>query len=158
MRKLKSLNSIVKLLKGKTVAQVKKQLCGELLGSGVYRDVYVFKQSPQHVIKIERDMSTANFTNVTEWRNYIDLREWKSFSKYLAPCEAISQTGQILVQQRIRHGQKNEYPKQIPAYFTDIKRSNYGWIGTQFVCCDYPMLLSVTKSKNPQKKVNWNKN
>lgn len=148
---------LVKLLKGKTVNQIKKQLCGELLGSGVYRDVYVFKQSPKHVIKIEADMSKANFANVTEWRNYIDLKERHWFSKFLAPCEIINQTGEVLIQQRVTHKEKKDYPKKIPIYFTDIKRTNFGWIGNQFVCCDYSFLRQPLKSGKQLRKANWSK-
>lgn len=152
---MKEQNPIIRLLQGKSIEQVKKKLCGQLLGTGVYRDVYVFKQYPEFVIKIERDMSIANFTNVSEWRNYIDLQNWKWFGRFLAPCEAISMDGQILIQYRVSFKEKKKYPKKIPVYFTDVKIDNFGWIGRKFVCCDYAFLLQPPKSKKPYKKAVW---
>ena len=118
-----------------------KKFAGELLNSGVYRDVYVFKPDPKYVIKCERDMTTSMFANVQEWRNYIDHSEWIQLKPWIAPCVLISENGQILIQRRIKHKEAKFYPKQIPNLFMDKKYTNFGWIGNNFVCCDYPNLL-----------------
>ncbi len=133
----KQTTEIGKLLQNSSIAKIKKKLCGELLGSGLCRDVYVLKQYPDFVVKIEADMSKGTFANVTEWRNYINNLEWKWFSKWLAPCMLIDTTGRVLIQKRVYHRQRKDYPKYIPSIFTDLKLSNFGWIGDDFVCCDY---------------------
>lgn len=130
----------------KTVKQFIKKFCGEKIGEGCYRDVYIFKPDDRYVVKIEKDPSEARFANVTEWRNWIENKEWVQFSKYLAPCEAINETGQILVQRRVtRHidDDTKKFPKKIPSLFTDLKYFNFGWIGDQFVCYDYSFLKNV---------------
>ncbi len=141
-RKNKNDTKAIKALLSKygDVNKLVKALCGELLGSGVYRDVYAFSGFPEYVIKIERDMNKGIFANVTEWRNYIDNAEFKWLEQQLAPCILINQTGQVLVQRRVEHRARKEYPKFIHWIFTDVKLSNFGWIGNRFVCCDYSFL------------------
>lgn len=148
----KKFNPLIK--KCVTKKDAKKFICGKLLGSGVTRDVYEFKPDPRFVVKIERDQSMGNFCNVTEWRNYIDNRYWKWFAKYLAPCELISWDGVILIQRRIEFRDRIEYPIEIPAMFTDTKYSNFGWIGNQFVCCDYAF-IPFTLPKKKYKRAKW---
>lgn len=128
-----------RLIVGKKIMQIRNVVCGEFLGGGMFRDVHVYKQNPNYVVKIERDPSRGQFANATEWRHYIDNREWKFLSEWLAPCELITETGQVLIQRRIEHRRRKEYPKYIPCMFTDTKLRNFGWItGTdKFVCCDY---------------------
>lgn len=94
-------------------------------------------------MKIERDMSHANFANACEWRNYMNCREWEDFSKWLAPCHGINETGTFLIQTRLTHTSDKikDFPQKIPNIFTDRKIQNFGWIKDQFVCCDYPYLL-----------------
>jgi len=152
---MKELHKI--LVKCKSVNAAKQLLCGELLGTGIYRDVYVLKQNPEYVVKIERDMSTGAFANATEWRNYINNREWTWFSCWLAPCELITEYGNVLIQRRVRtEGKlKKDYPTHIPVLFTDTKYSNFGWIGKQFVCCDYSYLVPATLHKKKLRRARW---
>ena len=149
--------TLQKKLLGKGIKQQMKILCGEKIGSGLYREVFVLKENPSFVVKVERDQSTGQFANVTEWRNYIDNREWKWFAKYLASCEFISASGRILIQRRLEHRDKKEYPKKIPAMFTDTKYKNFGWIGNQFVCCDYSFIpfYIVRKGGKKFKRAKW---
>jgi hypothetical protein len=139
----------------KNVSQFVRKFCGELIGAGVYRDVYILNLDDRFVVKIERDMSRSTFANVTEWRNYINNREWIRFSKYLAPCLLINETGQILIQRRATRIIDNpslKFPDKIPSLFTDIKKANWGYIGKQPVCFDYSFLLNVDFRI---KKVKW---
>lgn len=128
-----------------------------MLGAGHFRDVYVLKQNPKYVVKIVRDPSRGSFANVTEWINYINNREWKFLAPYLAECELINETGQVMVQRRVEHRSKKEYPKEIPALFTDTKYKNFGWIGDRFVCCDYSFIpiYFIVKGKSKFKRVKW---
>lgn len=150
---------VLELLSGKTVNQVHKTLCGELLGTGCYRDVYVFKQFPDYVIKIERDMSTGNFANAMEFRNYINNKDWNLLSGWLASCELINVTGSVLIQERVYWDGKRrkDYPKYVPAIFTDLKLKNFGWIGERFVCCDYSFfpVFIIMVGKNKMKYAKW---
>ncbi len=142
-------------LKGKKVNQTIKLICGDKIGSGAHRDVYILKQNPEYVVKIERDMSNGNFANVTEWRNYIDNKYWTWFEQWLAPCEMINETGQILIQRRVVPGRRKDYPKYIPKRFTDLKITNFGWIGDRFVCCDYSYLMELMERGNKLKYAKW---
>jgi hypothetical protein len=155
---MKKLNTkeIGKLITGKKVNQIVKLLCGELIGKGVYRDVYVLKQNPDYVVKIEREPDYGQFANVTEWRNYINYKEWKFLAEWLAPCELINETGQILIQARINWDGKRrkDYSKEIPSVFTDTKLKNFGWLGDKFVCCDYSFFC-IYPGKSSMKKPKW---
>lgn len=110
---------------------------GELLGKGVFREVSVFKFNPDYVIKFEYGNEREMFCNVSEWRNFINARHTQ-LEKWLAPCEFINETGQLLIQKRVDFNGK--YPDKIPWEFTDVHKKNFGWIGRRFVCCDYPWL------------------
>ncbi len=145
-----------RLCAGKSITEIKKLICGKKLGYGVHRTVYILKQDPDYVVKIERDFRKGMFANVTEWRNYMDNLHWHWFAKWLAPCVMIDEPGRILIQKRVVQD-KRPYPKKIPALFTDLKKCNFGWIGDQFVCCDYSSLLTVIKSKTnkPMRYAKW---
>lgn len=138
-----------------TIRQTMKKLCGEHLGTGLYREVFVLKQDPDYVLKIEYDPSTGMFANVTEWRNWVNNKEFKFLAPWLAPCESINQTGQVLIQRRVSWEGKSrkDYPKRIPWVITDTKLKNFGWIGDRFVCCDYSYLLEYNRNK--MKRVTW---
>lgn len=157
MTKKVSLKEINKLMSGKNLNGIVKSVCGELIGRGLYRDVYVLKQNPKYVVKIERDPTTATFANVTEWRNYINNKGWDFLAEWLAPCEMINETGQVMIQRRVEHRKRKDYPTHVPIFFTDLKLTNFGWIGEQFVCCDYSFLIlaAVAKGKNKMKYAKW---
>lgn len=129
--------------KKRSVDSIAKSICAEFIGTGMYRDVYVYKHNSEYVVKIERDPSRSVFANVSEWLNYINHKEWGWFEKWLAPCEAINETGQILIQKRVYWDgkKKSDYPKKIPTIFTDTKYKNFGWIENRLVCCDYSFLV-----------------
>lgn len=131
--------AIGEMLSDKSVSDIIKHACGEKLGSGTYRTVYVMKDFPQYVLKIE-GKSNGGFANATEWSNYTHNELWRAFSIWLATCHGISEHGTILVQDRVEHRAPKEYPKLIPSMFTDTKYKNFGWIGDRFVCCDYSYL------------------
>lgn len=106
-------------------------MCGERLGSGVSREVFVFKPDPTFVLKFET--GAGSFQNVLEeelWRNACNKTR-----KFLAPCISISANGAILLQKRTSLAVK--FPKKFPAFFTDLKRSNFGMLGNKLVCHDY---------------------
>ncbi len=110
---------------------------GEILGKGVYREVAVFKFNPEYVIKFEMNPGTGMFCNVQEFRNYHNYMH-TSLHKFLAPIALINETGQLLIQKRVTFNDK--FPNKIPWQFVDIHKKNFGYIGKQFVCCDYAFL------------------
>lgn len=130
-----------------------------MIDGGAYRHVYILKQNPNYVVKIEVDPSLAQFANATEWRNYVNNKEWDYLKDWLAPCEIINETGQVMIQRRVtREGKKpKDYPTHVPFVFTDLKRENFGWIGEKFVCCDYSYLLTfiVKSGKSKYKRAKW---
>lgn len=153
-----------KLFSYKTIENIRKQLCGELVGKGLYRDVYVMKSNPDYVIKIERKASSDGiFANVAEWLNYMNNKEWTWLEEWLAPCELISPDGRVLIQRRVTwEGKKRkDCPKYVPKMLTDTKFANWGWIGDRFVCCDYSFMITVVYSKTmsprPMKRVKWHR-
>jgi len=143
-------------IKGRDMNAIRKNICGEQIGHGLYRDVYELKFDPRYVVKIEVDMSQAVFANATEWRNYINNKEWKWFEQWLAPCMLISETGQWMIQRRVnwKNKTKKDYPKEIPSMFTDTKYDNFGWIGNRLVCCDYSY-IPFTLPKTQTKRAKW---
>lgn len=155
MRKYKTINQVLKMFTGGGTNTVVRRFCGELLGSGVYRDVYVLKQNPKYVVKIVKTRMLANFPNVSEWRNYIDNKH-SAVGKWLAPLEFINLSGSIMVQQRANWEgkEKSDYPKKLPYQLADHKYTNYGWIGEQFVCFDYTFLHFPSKGKRTR-NVRW---
>lgn len=147
-------DQIIKICKGKELPEIRRALCGKKIGEGAYRRVYVLKQNKEFVIKIEKNYSNGDFANVMEWRNWVNNRDWKFLGPWLAPCEMINETGTILIQRRVYHRRRKDYPTHIPVFLTDTKLQNFGWIGEQFVCCDYAFLpLSITGKS--MKRARW---
>lgn len=134
--------TVEEFFRGRTTRQVVNDLCGEMLGSGQHRDVYECRVDRRYVVKVERDPGVAVFANVTEWRNYMNLKDWRFVGPWLAPCILINQTGQVLLQERVswEGKRRKDYPLYVPGVFTDLKLGNFGWIGDRFVCCDYAYL------------------
>uniref|UniRef100_A0AAU7VG84 Uncharacterized protein n=1 Tax=Dinoroseobacter phage vB_DshS_R26L TaxID=3161158 RepID=A0AAU7VG84_9CAUD len=109
-------------------------MCGEMLGRGQYRDVYVFEPDPRFVLKFETGASS--FSNVREWDVWQDAQHMgKEVSDWLAPCVAISPCGTVLQQRRTRPAKT--FPDKLPAWMTDTKRGNFGMLGRRFVAHDY---------------------
>ncbi len=148
---------IEKLIKGKKISGIIKAICGQKIGFGCYRDVYELKQNKDYVVKVEVDCTNGVFANVTEWRNWINNKDWKFLADFLAPCELITQDGRILIQRRVTFKSKELYPDRIPAMLTDIKTDNFGWIKNKFVCCDYAFIpfYIIKVGKNSMKKVKY---
>lgn len=123
-----------------------KKYCGDFIGSGIYRDVYIFKHDDRFVVKLERDIykNGLSFQNVGEWRNWCEHLHYDAVAKFLAPCLTINRSGQILIQRRATRpidGDNRKPPKLIPNLLTDTKIFNFGWIGDDFVSVDYSFMI-----------------
>lgn len=147
------LRELAKKIAGLSEKEIIKKVCGTRIATGTYRYVYEIKDFPDWVIKIERFPNLYMFCNVCEFRNYINHKNWDNFGEYLAPCEMINITGSVMVQRKVEFRPMDQYPDKIPSLFTDTKYQNFGWIGDQFVCCDYPFLLLGEKLR--MKRALW---
>lgn len=152
----KELQRIQNLCQGRELPEIRKAICGKRIGMGSSRKVYVLKQNPEYVVKIERYTAYGDFTNVMEWRNWLNYKDWKFLGPWLAPCATINVTGTVLIQRRVEFRARKFYPKYIPAFFTDLKLQNFGFIGDQFVCIDYPYFPLQTGKKTMQYAKWWN--
>lgn len=129
-----------------------KTICNKQIGSGMSRKVYDSKVMPDHVIKIEEE--GRHFQNNLEWTVWQRI-EWgdTQISKWFAPCDWISPCGTILIQKKTTPAIK--YPKQVPVFLCDFKKSNYGMYNNKFVCHDYGLdyILEKGLSTKRMKKV-----
>ena len=128
-------------------------MCGEMLGRGASRDVYVFEPDPRYVLKFE--MGAQSFSNVREWDVWNDaLMGGKAVADWLAPCVAISACGTVLRQRRTTPAKT--FPEKIPAWMQDTKRGNFGMIGRRFVAHDYGLhAICDGGMTNRLRKVTW---
>lgn len=134
--------------------ELKDVLIGTKLGWGIHRDVYKCKIDDSFVVKVERE--DHNFANIIEWKIWEEVQYAENLARWFAPCERISTNGKILIQKKVEMGRKKDYPRQIPAFFTDVKMENFGFIGNQLVCFDYASIVwSRNLNEKKMKKVIW---
>lgn len=130
-------------------------MVGDKLGSGFFRNVYKLNHDPKTVVKFEdRDRS---FANITEWDIWKNLSETKpELAKWLAPCVDISPCGTVLLQRFTADVTLKELPAKVPAFFTDLKVTNWGRLDGRIVCRDYGNhKLYVTGPSTRLVKANW---
>lgn len=126
-------------------------ICGDVLGSGAGRTVYECMIRPDLVVKVETP--SHSFQNQSEWRFWNDWRMDADMKKWLAPCEAISACGTVLLQRRTEPVHPDHYPDRLPKFLTDTKRSNFGILDGKFVCHDYGLVVSTVSTA--LKKAEW---
>ena len=127
-------------------------LCGARLGGGAHRTVFECRIRPDLVVKVEIDTTWRGFYNAREYKFYTDYAHCPGVEKWLAPVEFISPDGRILLQKRCDPVRSTDtLPDKIPAFFTDIKRENFGWLNGKFVCLDYA--LTIDRAEQRLKKV-----
>lgn len=129
---------------------------GEVIANGMSRTVYQHAQDPSLVIKVE--LQGDHFQNVMEWRIWNDIKD-TALSKWFVPCVDISANGIFLIQKKVDLIPLDQFPKQIPYFFTDLKYQNYGIYNKHFVCLDYGTInifrLTNFSSKRMQKPKWW---
>lgn len=131
-------------------------LCDDFVARGTYRDVYTCRLNPDWVVKVEIDKGDwRSFSNVFEHKFWEENRFYAKVADWLAPCHFLSPDGRILIQSKARIAKESDnLPEAIPAFFTDLKPSNFGWIGDKFVCVDYAFQLSSLNVK-PKRVPHW---
>ena len=133
--------------------EIIKHFLGDYLGSGTARDVFSF--NVDLVVKIEQ--KSFSFQNVNEYNitEYLKGTEW---GKWIAPIHSISSCGIMVLQTKaIPLKSLDQLPDKIPNFFTDLKLSNYGYIGKQFVAIDYGLTNLEYIGLNSVKLVKVNK-
>lgn len=125
-------------------------MCGERLGGGSAREVFVFDADPKRVLKFETKY--ASFQNVFEHDTWQWLRA-SSVGRWLAPCYALSGNGTILMQARTSPLPFDyKLPKKVPALLGDLKSENFGLFEGRLVAHDYgTSQISMMESKSVQK-------
>lgn len=128
-------------------------LCGEKLGGGIHREVFDCRLRPDLVVKVERDDTWRYFSNVREMKFWDDNQHFKKVADWLAPCVYMSPDGRILLQRRVKLATRfDDLPDMMPAFLTDFKPDNYGFLEGRLVCIDYAMTIdnpSVKLKKVP---------
>ena len=141
----------MKLNETQELDDFKEILLGKKLGRGAYRDVYECALNKEYVVKVENDNN--GFSNAREWKLWEHV-EYSPFEKFFAPCISISDTGLILIQKKVV--QNDKLPETVAHFFTDVKPENFGWIGKNFVCCDYGSIgYQHVWSEKKTKKPHW---
>lgn len=158
-----NLNSIKEVYKLSNLQDVNTDLilslCGKKIGSGSQRYVYEYNLDKKYVIKIEPNSTESNITEYMLWDEVKGLRgdlEW--VKEWFAPILWMSPNGKILVMERTYEeskirGKNLERPKEVPAFFSDLKYDNWGWIGNKFVCHDYGFLYKFIKYEKRMQKI-----
>jgi hypothetical protein len=124
-------------------------LCDERLGRGMTREVFRFGPDPSLVIKFE--MQSGHFQNVAEWHAWHEVSYAPDHAKWFARCHYISHGGLIMLQEYVEPIAPIKLPVEVPAYFADLKASNWGWRSDKTkgsigpVCFDYGKSLLLTK-------------
>lgn len=108
------------------------------LGSGQSRTVFALAGHPDHVLKHER--KTGVFQNVLEWTLWRQIYFCERGARWLAPCEAISPCGTMLIQRRAEPIE-DRLPERVPIWVTDMKAANWGWLDGRPVLTDYATTL-----------------
>ena len=136
------------------LADIVTLLVGDKISEGSARSVYQCKLRPDLVVKVVN--RARSFQNIEEFNTWEMVRETGQ-AKWFAPVEYISTCGIAMLMPRTEPGPEFAYPKEMPSYFTDLKYSNFGWIGDRLVCHDYGLnlLRNVGMSKKMVKAQWW---
>jgi hypothetical protein len=138
-------------------------MLGKQLGYGSSRKVYNLELDKHCVVKVET--GPGNFQNIREWDLWNNVKD-TVHAKWFAPCKRLSENGQILVMSKTEPPGPNDWPAEIPAFFDDIHKANFGMVQLldlrtnkedwHFVCHDYGWNNAVRGglSKRMQ-KVDW---
>jgi hypothetical protein len=123
------------------------------IGNGIYRDVY--RTIMKHLVIKIANCQKGQMENIMEMKLWEEVKDMP-IKKWFAPCVKVSESGKYLLQEKIEHGRQQDYPEEVPHFFIDMKYTNYGWIGKQFVCCDYSDFI-ITNGFNSKKmkKAEW---
>lgn len=128
-------------------------LCGNLIGSGMSRQVFECKLIEDAVVKVE---SRPWFQNIMENEVWYRIQDTK-WARWFAPVRVLSPYGRLLVMDRTMPVSTKELPARIPKFFTDTKRQNWGRLPNgRIVCHDYGSNLLMEEGMSDMlKKAEW---
>ncbi len=127
-------------------------LCGDKIGEGVHRTVFACRLRDDLVVKVETEPAFRYFANVHEMKFWCDADDWAR--EWLAPCRYMSPDGRILLQDRCDPVPRDfAMPEKMPAFMTDLKRSNFGMMKGELFCVDYAMTIPAYGRR--MKKADW---
>lgn len=133
-------------------------ICGEFLGRGLNREVFVYRGNDAFVIKVETN-GTDYFQNVMEYNFWDEVRNAPDMLKWIAPCARISPHGNFLIQERttpVTLKELNKKLPKVPAYLSDLKEKNWGKLGNgRIVCHDYGTHRAVAVCSKKMVKAHW---
>lgn len=122
-------------------ASLRAFIFGKHLGSGIARDVYVYRPDPKLVIKVQK-LQGSHFQNTAEWENWSDAPA--NLRKFLAPCRVISPCGRYLLQDYTEDLPDRIKRVRLPSKLTDFQRKNYGLLNGRVVARDYGILTDAS--------------
>lgn len=127
-------------------------ILGKYLGRGIHRKVFEYALNKRYVVKLDDSDVGANFLEYNVWQHI----KYTKYAKWFAPIKSISSNGIILLQEKCSKLESWEYPKKVPAFFTDTHSGNFGKLNGQPVCFDYACTLLMEKGMtNEMKKPKW---
>lgn len=135
-----------------------KSMLGAELGRGIYRVVYECAPNRDVVLKIATTDAGENFSNAQEFQVWQRM-ESTTFAKWFAPVLDISPSGYVLAQKRTKpvtiEDLRAKLPR-VPAFFTDLKVANWGWLNGAIVCHDYANHLLIERGMTrAMRKADW---
>jgi len=134
--------------------ELEKYLCGKRLGFGCYREVFNFTGNDKYVIKIAIN-DEGRSINLMEDYVWGEIQH-SPLAKWFAPVISVSHAGKYLLQRKIERFSNSQYPQKIPAFFTDTKYDNFGWLDEKrFVCCDFGSFNFFQNVSLKMKKADW---
>lgn len=146
-------NVVKDYFSGNIAADFFRLFCGDQLGEGSARAVYEYKLDHKLVVKIETE--AESFQNIMEWETWRSVM-MTEHAKWFAACHYISPCGIVMVQRKTQVKPHSKYPDRIPAFFTDIKYNNFGFIGNQLTCHDYGINLMMERGMTKRmRKADW---
>lgn len=135
----------------------KKEVLGEKIGKGFYREVYQYTGNTNWVIKVIRpNRKKCLHENKTEYENWSNLREVSLISKLLTPVVDMSTCGRFLLMEKTEPLGTNDIeklPKYAPVGYYDGHINQLSKLNNKIVIHDYgcnllkPRLRRVTPNK-----------
>lgn len=139
------------------ITDIITSLCGKHLGEGCYRSVYEYALDDNYVVKLENGEHDCNIIESLIWNEVRFLKgelEW--VKDWFAPVKWISPNGRVLVMRKTTvHNESKKRPDKIPAFLWDVKDSNFGWLGKNYVCHDYGQFYNMISYSKQMKKAKW---
>lgn len=126
---------------------------GKHISTGTTRAVYQYANTTDQVLKLENN--AYSFCNIYEHQIWDRVRDTE-FAKWFAPVIHISSNGVALVMRRTQPARLEDLPKHIPAFFTDVKAENFGWMDGRIVCHDYAFHRFIERGMTKRMRLaNW---